>query len=55
MDFSARTGVDHMPLTNSRSAGQLVIAGGSYQGIARLGFARESWTAPLAIHAPQFP
>ena len=31
------------------SAGQPVVAGWSYQWLARVGFARESWTAPLDV------
>ena len=29
------------------SAGQPIVAGWAYQWIAQLGFARESWTAPV--------
>ena len=31
------------------SAGQPIVAGWAYQWIARLGFARESWTAPVDV------
>jgi hypothetical protein len=31
------------------SAGQPIVAGWAYQWIAQLGFARESWTAPLDV------
>src|SRR5215218_4833797 len=31
------------------SAGQPIVAGWAYQWIARLGFARESWTAPMDV------
>ena len=31
------------------SAGQPIVAGWAYQFIARLGFARESWTAPMDV------
>src|SRR5262245_13812991 len=35
------------------SAGQPIVAGWAYSWIAPLGFARESWTAPMQVHRLQ--
>src|SRR5436190_23835361 len=43
----AVTTITHYP--SRHSAGQPIVAGWAYQWVAQLGFARESWTAPLDV------